>query len=169
MSSKWQIKLSYVAMCIDLNEIFLFLILLHENITAGRIKFSLLHHVNTWSQMCMSVIDLSCTVLGIPVTTFFFSWLYWNWFSVNQTSIVIHKLFTFLCLLILLSYCWICSFFQVIFIVLMFKTFCILFIMIRLHEVNNFAYNCNKHWLLNWKEGKCFVQCIWGSYKSLVL
>lgn len=23
-------------------------------------------------KMCMSVIDLSCTVLGIPVTTFFF-------------------------------------------------------------------------------------------------
>lgn len=40
-------KLSYVAMCTDLNEIFLFLILLHENIPAGKIKFSLLHHVNT--------------------------------------------------------------------------------------------------------------------------
>lgn len=26
-------------------------------------------------KMCMSVIDLSCTVLGIPVTTFFFFFL----------------------------------------------------------------------------------------------
>lgn len=111
MSSKWQIKLSYVAMCIDLNEIFLFLILLHENITAGRIKFSLLHHVNTWSQnvhecywLILYSTRYSCNHF------FFFSWLYWNWFSVNQVSIVIHKLFTFLCLLILLSYCWICSF-----------------------------------------------------------
>lgn len=39
--------LSYIAMCIDLNEIFLFLVLLPENITAGKKKFCLPHHVNT--------------------------------------------------------------------------------------------------------------------------
>lgn len=109
MSSKWQIKLSYVAMCIDLNEIFLLFsymrILQQEELSL--VCFTMLIHDH---KTCMSVIDLSCTVLGIPVTTFFFSWLYWNWFTVNQASIVIHKLFTFLCLLILLSCCWICSF-----------------------------------------------------------
>lgn len=56
-------KLSYVAMCTDLNEIFLFLILLHENITAGRIKFSLLHHVNTG--LPSTVQDKSRTLMHI--------------------------------------------------------------------------------------------------------
>ena len=122
MSSKWQIKLSYVAMCINLNEIFLLFsymrILQQEELSL--VCFTMLIHDH---KMCMSVIDLSCTVLGIPVTTFFFSWLYWNWFSVNQTNIVIHKLFTFLCLLILLSYCWICSFLRLFSLFWCFKHF----------------------------------------------
>lgn len=50
--------------------------------------------------MCMSVNDLILySTRYIPVTTFiFFILLYWNWLtSVNHVSIVIHKLFTFLC------------------------------------------------------------------------
>lgn len=56
----------------------------------------------------------------------------------------------------------------IIFNVLMFKTFYILFIMRRLHEVNNFAYNCNKHWLWNWKEGKWFL-CSASEVQIIVL
>lgn len=67
-------KLSYVAMCIDLNEIFLFLILLHENITAGKklnlVCFTMLIHDH---KMCMSVNDLILySTRYIPVTTFNF-------------------------------------------------------------------------------------------------
>lgn len=52
-------NLSYVAMCIDLNEMFLFLILLRENLTAGRKKkncFVCLTMLIHDHQMCMRVL-----------------------------------------------------------------------------------------------------------------
>lgn len=92
-------KLSYVAMCIDLNEIFLLFsymrILQQEKLSL--VCFTMLIHDH---KTCMSVNDLILySTRYIPVTTFFFfySFAVLNWFSVNQVSIVIHKLFTFLC------------------------------------------------------------------------